>query len=146
MGILQARILEWVTVPSSRGPSRPRNLTWVSCIACRFFPTWATKEAQFKGTYKHSSIYCQINPDTRLYQDCTCWKCVYKVSLHIDLWPVFISRTLRNLMMSLSEEIVIYYPCNLSMATHSRILACAIPRWKSLVGSSPWGYKVSDTT
>ena len=25
MGILQARILEWVAMPSSRGPSQPRN-------------------------------------------------------------------------------------------------------------------------
>ena len=36
-GILQARILEWVTMPSSRGPSRPRGGTQVSRIAGRFF-------------------------------------------------------------------------------------------------------------
>ena len=46
-GILQARVLEWVTIPYSRGPSRPRDLNRVSCIAWRFFPTWATREAQF---------------------------------------------------------------------------------------------------
>ena len=32
-GILQARILEWVVIPFSRGSSRPRNQTQVSCIA-----------------------------------------------------------------------------------------------------------------
>ena len=32
-GILQARVLEWVTIPYSRGPSRPRDLNRVSCIA-----------------------------------------------------------------------------------------------------------------
>ena len=32
-GILQARILEWVAMPSSRGPSQPRNWTQVSCVA-----------------------------------------------------------------------------------------------------------------
>ena len=32
-GILQARILEWVTMPSSRGSSQPRGQTWVSRIA-----------------------------------------------------------------------------------------------------------------
>ena len=37
MGILQARILEWVAMPSSRGSSQPRNRTRVSCIAGRFF-------------------------------------------------------------------------------------------------------------
>ena len=37
LGVLQARILEWVAVPFSRGSSQPRNQTRVSCIAGRFF-------------------------------------------------------------------------------------------------------------
>ena len=36
-GILQARILEWVAMASSRGSSQPRDRIWVSCIAGRFF-------------------------------------------------------------------------------------------------------------
>ena len=36
-GILQARILEWVAMPSSRGFSPPRDRTQVSCIAGRLF-------------------------------------------------------------------------------------------------------------
>ena len=36
-GISQARILEWVTISSSRRSSRPRDWTWVSCTAGRFF-------------------------------------------------------------------------------------------------------------
>ena len=32
-GILQARILEWVAISSSRGSSRPRNWTLVSCVS-----------------------------------------------------------------------------------------------------------------
>ena len=36
-GILQARILEWVAMPSSRGSSQPRDRTQVSRIAGRFF-------------------------------------------------------------------------------------------------------------
>ena len=36
-GILQARILEWVSMPSSRRSSPPRNRTWVSCTPGRFF-------------------------------------------------------------------------------------------------------------
>ena len=36
-GILQARILEWVIIPISRGSSRPRDQTWVSLIAGRHF-------------------------------------------------------------------------------------------------------------
>ena len=45
-GILQARILEWVAFPFSRGSSQPRDQTHVSCIAGGFFTSWATKEAQ----------------------------------------------------------------------------------------------------
>ena len=44
MGILQARILEWVAIPSSRGSSRPRDWTQVSCTAGGFFTDWATRE------------------------------------------------------------------------------------------------------
>ena len=45
MGILQARILEWVAMPSSRGSSQPRDQTQVSCTAGRFFTIWDTREA-----------------------------------------------------------------------------------------------------
>ena len=38
---LQARILEWVAILFSRGSSCPKNQTWVSCIADRFFPSEA---------------------------------------------------------------------------------------------------------
>ena len=39
MEILQARILEWVAMPSSRGSFQPRDGTRVSCIADRVFTT-----------------------------------------------------------------------------------------------------------
>ena len=45
-GILQARILEWVASPFSKGSSQPRDRTQVSCMAGRFFPNWATVVAQ----------------------------------------------------------------------------------------------------
>ena len=48
-GILQARILEWAVLPSSRGSSQPRDQTSVSYIqpalAGRFFTTSAMWEA-----------------------------------------------------------------------------------------------------
>ena len=46
LGILQAKILEWVAMPSSRGPFQPRDRTQVSLIEGRFFTSWATREAQ----------------------------------------------------------------------------------------------------
>ena len=36
-GILQARILEWVAMPFSRGSSQPRDQTHISCIVGGFF-------------------------------------------------------------------------------------------------------------
>ena len=36
-GTFQVRVLEWVAMSSSRGSSQPRDQTWVSCIAVRFF-------------------------------------------------------------------------------------------------------------
>ena len=44
-GILQARVLEWGAISSSRGAFWPRYWTWVSCIAGGFFTIWATREA-----------------------------------------------------------------------------------------------------
>ena len=43
-GILQARVLEWVAIPFSRGSSQPRDWTQISHIAGRFFTFWATRE------------------------------------------------------------------------------------------------------
>ena len=43
-GIPQAGILEWVAISFSRGSSQPRDRTWVSCIAGRFFTIWACRE------------------------------------------------------------------------------------------------------
>ena len=45
LGILQARILEWGAILFSRGSSKPRDQTHISCIAGRFFTIWATREA-----------------------------------------------------------------------------------------------------
>ena len=38
-GILQAKILEWVVFPFSRGSPQPRDQTQVSCAAGRFVTT-----------------------------------------------------------------------------------------------------------
>ena len=49
-GILQARILEWVAILFSVASSQSRDQTRVSCIAGRFFPVWATREAFEEGS------------------------------------------------------------------------------------------------
>ena len=49
-GIFQAGILEWIVIPISRGSFPPRDQTWVSCIAGRFFTVWAIRETSL-STY-----------------------------------------------------------------------------------------------
>ena len=44
LGILQVRILKWVTISFSRWSSWPRDRTLVSCIAGRFFTLWTTRD------------------------------------------------------------------------------------------------------
>ena len=62
LGILQARILEWVAFPFSRGTSQPRVWTQVSHIAGRFFTSWTTREAPLHslktGCSVHSGSKC----------------------------------------------------------------------------------------
>ena len=48
-GISQARILEWVAIPFSRGSSWPRDWTEIPCTAGRFCTLWATSEAHRLG-------------------------------------------------------------------------------------------------
>ena len=45
-GILQARIQEWVAMPSSRRSSQPQDRTQIFHIPGRFFTIWATREFQ----------------------------------------------------------------------------------------------------
>ena len=58
-GILQARILVWVAVPSSRVSSWPRNQTYVSCVSCiagRFFIHWTTWKAPILYMHNYNKI------------------------------------------------------------------------------------------
>ena len=56
-GILQARILEWVAMTFSRGSSRPRDQTWVSSIAGRFFTIWTTSHIPVLTYFVTGSLY-----------------------------------------------------------------------------------------
>ena len=56
MGILQARTLEWVVTPSSRGSSQLRDWTQVYCIAGGFFTYRTTGKAliQYDSQIAHT--------------------------------------------------------------------------------------------
>ena len=65
-GILQARILEWGVISSSRGSPQPRGQTLVSCIAGRFFTILATRDEsyilllKFEALEVHVHHFCHI--------------------------------------------------------------------------------------
>ena len=57
-GILQARILEWVAMPFSRGSFQPRDQTQVSCVFCitgRFFTTEPLGKPQLNTTHPYKA-------------------------------------------------------------------------------------------
>ena len=81
-GILQARILEWVVIAFSRGSSRPRDSTCLTCISrtgSKLLYHWATWEAQI-----FISIMSVIVPDP--FREVQCY--LYFI-LHLDSTPVF---------------------------------------------------------
>ena len=64
MGILQARILEWVATPSSRGSSWSRNRTQVSSISCidrQIIYPFTTWEAQNKCVISFFGLFISLS-------------------------------------------------------------------------------------
>ena len=53
--ISQARIREWVAISFSRGSSQPRNWTWISHIAVRFFAVLTTREIRESSKWPQNS-------------------------------------------------------------------------------------------
>ena len=60
MGILQASILEWAAMPSSRESFQPRYWLQVSHTAGRFFANWSTREAQWQ-VYAYTCQFISFN-------------------------------------------------------------------------------------
>ena len=81
-GILQARILEWVAIPLSRGSSSPRDQTQVSCVSCiegRFFTTELLGKQQ---SIKQEKKKAPISPRWHSCQAVSC----------VQLWEFFLGR------------------------------------------------------
>ena len=55
-GIFQARTLEWVGIPFSRGSSQPRDQTQVSCIAGRYLSYQGSPETLSNSLMSFSSF------------------------------------------------------------------------------------------
>ena len=98
-GILQARTLEWVTLPFSRGSSQPRDRSQVSHIAVRFFTSWAMfhklKVFHFDEFQTVSSSYyrCAFTGESKnSLPNPEFWR----------LFPVFLSHRFHSSLQSLS--------------------------------------------
>ena len=98
-GILQARILEWVTISFSRGSSRPKDRTWVSRIGGRRFNLWATRKDPVRELDPKCCNYFKIwrSQIKNIFKKrgLAIWKCmmtygyIAEVILHC-LWLIFI--------------------------------------------------------
>ena len=71
-----ARILEWVAMSSSRGSSRPRDWTHISCVSCiagGSFTHWATWETAAAPIYISANSVCEfplLHTFPRTYLSC----------------------------------------------------------------------------
>ena len=96
-GILQTRILEGIAFPFSRGYSQPRGWTQVSCIAGRFFTSWATGEFQKAGLSGKWIIFMRISLffETWLHSICSDFVICPSIWFHnfiqrtLPLWLLF---------------------------------------------------------
>ena len=110
-GILQARILEWVAFPFSRGSSQPRDRTQVSRIAGGFSTSWATRETPccltwgqtmvevmkitanfFKRSHAHTAALSQETKNTHkpaIFRFLTAWILLLTLPMVFNmlLWP-----------------------------------------------------------
>ena len=77
-GVLQARILEWVAFPFSRGSSQTRDQTPVSCTAGRFFTSWATRDA-----LQEAVQFSSVQPLSHLWLFATPWTAACQASMSI---------------------------------------------------------------
>ena len=71
-GILQARILQWVTISFSRGSSWPRDRTRVSHIGGRRFNLWATYRG--KESKKEWIYVCILEKEMAAHSSIIAWR------------------------------------------------------------------------
>ena len=60
LGILQARTLEWVAIPFSRGCSWPRDRTLIFCIAGDSLPYEPPWDLHLAFPWEHFIVYCSV--------------------------------------------------------------------------------------
>ena len=105
MGILQARILEWIVISFSRGSSQPRDWAKVSHRAGRFFTIWAIREALIHCAWllrtqllRHNHESSSISPYS-----------LFPYSIHWQvLWVLF---------LWIESQVHVFYPISILFLT-----------------------------
>ena len=109
-GIFQARILEWVIMPFSRGSSPSRDQTWVSCVAGRLFTVWATRETYVLALVLYLNIF-------NVHHQSFC----SRLSSHFFVgWRLCLSR----LHIRLIKSITFSVPCRLKIVFLILLTVC----------------------
>ena len=99
-GILQARILEWIAIPFSRGSSWPRDRTQVSCMAGRFFtiilgnikckeslPIIFLSNVKKNNFIIQSSHACMLSCFSHVWLFATPWTIAHQAPLSMEFSP-----------------------------------------------------------
>ena len=86
--ILQARILGWVAIPSSRGSFQLRDRSQVSHRADRFFTVWATREALYVAYQIEKYLLVTEVHMGKCFGSYYVCSCVF-VPVEDDLWRKF---------------------------------------------------------
>ena len=138
-GILQTRILEWVSMPSSRGSPQPRDKTQVSCFVRGFFTISATREAMNTGLSSLSRLQ-GIFLDQESNQ-----------SLLHCRWVLYQgfpggSDSKASACNAGNPGSIPGLGRSPGEGNSNPLLPRKFHGWRRLVGYSPWGHKESDTT
>ena len=119
-GILQARILEWVVMSSSRGSSQPRDWTQVSCVAGVFFTIWATREG-LKVAFVYLNIL--IFPTTFKFERFqTLRKFVYSINPVLTFHPYSVIAFIFNVRLYYLENCFYFLVISLWQDTNNTVL------------------------
>ena len=143
-GIPQARILEWVASPFSRGSSQTTDRTQVSRIAGGFFTSWTTREAYLEWVaYPFSRGSSQPRNGTRV--SCIAGRFFTNWAIRKSYWRLKGfpgAQRIKNPPAMRVRAVSWKDPLEEGMATHSSILAWRIP-WTEEPGRlQSWGLKV----
>ena len=139
-GIFQARIPEWVVMPSSRGSSQPRDLTHISYVSCSgrqvlYHYLRNQRKRNQRSNCQHSLDHKDRQFQENIYLCLTDYMNTFDSMNHDKLWkalkelgiPDYLTSLLRNLMQVKEQRLE---PCMKQLISsrlrkeHDRTVCC----------------------